>query len=354
MGNAMEKKLIQRFKEFLKSIGDCELFYHRDADGLCSAVLFAKALEKLGKQLRKTHALESYEMGAISAAKAGTVVFLDLSVDSKETVVRELEKRASVLVIDHHKIYMDINSAKTLMMKPQFISTIEPSSYPASKLTYDLCSSIVDLSKDSWVASVGIIGDASYETWKRFVEESAKKAGVTKEELESIAELINAVQTLAPERFAELFELFMLAMPKQILNHELNELRHKLKEELAYWKEEFRKNSEHYPELELYFFYMKPQARIKSALIDELTKELPNKTIIVVEDLGEATVKFSARRQDFKVKMNELLEKAVQGIPRGNAGGHAPAAAGSVPRAYIGKFKENLLNILREEYRKKK
>ncbi|MCD6478541.1 MAG: DHH family phosphoesterase [Candidatus Diapherotrites archaeon] len=346
----MEKKLLQRFKEFLKGIEDCELFYHRDADGLCSAVLFAKALEKLGKQPCKMHALESYEMGTMPTAKASNIVFLDLSIDSKESIVRELEKRASVLIIDHHKVYADINSEKVLMIKPQMLSTIEPSSYPASKLTYDLCSGIVDLSMDSWIASVGIIGDMSYETWKRFVDESAKKAGVTKRELESIAELVNAVQTLAPERFAELFELFMLAMPEQILNHKLNELRYKLKEELTYWKEEFKKKSEHYAELELYFFYMKPQARIKSALIDELTKELPNQTIIIVEDLGEATVKFSARRQDFKIKMNELLEKAVQGIPRGEAGGHVPAAAGSVPRAYLKKFKENLLAVLRKKY----
>lgn len=59
-------------------------------------------------------------------------------------------------------------------------------------------------------------------------------------------------------------------------------------------------------------------------------------------------MRFSARRQDFRVKMNELLEKAVKGIPNASAGGHIPAAAGSVPRDYLNVFKENLLQILKE------
>lgn len=349
----MSENLLKRFKEFMKGISDCVVFYHRDADGLCSAAVFSKALEKLGKKPCKAIALESYEIASAVELSRGAkqIVFLDLSADAEKHAIKLLEKNASVLIIDHHKVYADLNSEKTLMIKPQMISIIEPSSYAASKLCFDLCSGLVNLSEDAWISSIGIIGDFGYEKWKSFVDDAAKKADASVDELSDIVSLINAVHTLAPERFSELFELLMFSRPKQILRHELNTLKEKLQRELSFWKNEFYKNAEYFPEVELYFFYMRPSARIKSVLIDVLTKELPNKTIVIAEDLGEPTIKCSARRQDFRLAMNELLENAAKGIPRASAGGHVPAAACSVPRKYFGKFKESLLRTLRERYK---
>ena len=69
-------------------------------------------------------------------------------------------------------------------------------------------------------------------------------------------------------------------------------------------------------------------------------------------DSGGKVLRFSARRQDFKVKVNDLLEEAVEGIPGADAGGHIPAAAGSIPREKLAVFKENVIRILREKHKK--
>jgi len=344
---------VLRFKRFMKELSECIIFYHSDADGLCAAITFSKAMEKLGKEPCRAIALESYEIAKAKELSSGAkhLIFLDLSADAETHVIKLLEKKANVLIIDHHKIYKDLNSKKTILIKPQMLSTIEPSSYAASKLCFDLCSGIVNMSEYSWIPSIGIIGDFGYAKWQSFVDEAAKKANISVEEMKEIASLIDAVKILAPERFAELFELFMLSDPKHILKHELNALREKLQRQLMHWKKEFYKSAEHFPEIELYFFHMKPSASIKSALIDIITKELPNKTVVIAEDLGESTIKFSARRQDFRVAMNELLENAVRGIPNASAGGHVPAAAGSVPREYFLNFKKNLLEQLKERYK---
>ncbi len=291
-------------------------------------------------------------LSAFEKHKPANVIFLDIAIDSKPKAVQKIEKHAKLLVMDHHKIASDISSERTVFIKPQMLSTIEPSRYPASKLCFDLCSSLINLKKEAWVACVGIIGDKSAKQWREFLNKASKENNVSMEELKCIAELVEAVKVVAPESFAELFELFYFLGPKQILKHPLNEMREKLNKALKEWQERFEKEAEYYPELELYFFVMKPEFPIKSALIDRLTGKCPDKTLIIVEDLGEAKLRFSARRQDFKVKMNELLERAAQGIPRSDAGGHVPAAAGSIPRAYLKKFKENLLAVLRKKYEK--
>ena len=47
---------------------------------------------------------------------------------------------------------------------------------------------------------------------------------------------------------------------------------------------------------------------------------------------------------------NDLLENSIKGIPESGAGGHTPAAAGSIPKKYYEKFLENLERELSKFY----
>ncbi|MCX8190288.1 MAG: DHHA1 domain-containing protein [Candidatus Diapherotrites archaeon] len=345
----MPDKQIKRFKNFLDSFSSFNLFYHGDADGLCSAVIFSKAVEKLCKTVRFAAAVESPDAlpEFFQKKRLENAVILDIAADSAKTFLEWLSTKANVLIIDHHKAYNDFKSEKVIIIKPQTISAIEPSSYPASKLCFDLCSTLVNLEGFSWVASVGIIGDFAYKKWASFVETSAKSASVSVNDLEQIADIITSVQVVSPNRFPELLELFMFANPKAIIKSDFDSLRQKALEELALWKKEFYKNAEFHEKEGLYFFTIKPKYRIKSMLIDSLTKEIPDKTIIIAEDLGGYEIRFSARRQDFKVPMNSLLENAIVGIKGATAGGHIPAAAGKIPREKLLEFKEKVISFLR-------
>ncbi|MEM4663015.1 MAG: DHHA1 domain-containing protein [Candidatus Diapherotrites archaeon] len=327
------------------------MFYHSDTDGFCSAVIFSKTVEKLGAETIEAVAIESPDSLSkkICEKKLSNVVILDLSVDSELNLIKKLEKSSYVLILDHHKLYNDVNSKKTILVKPQFLSSIEPSSYPASKLCFDLCSCVVNIDSFAWIAAVGIIGDFSYNQWKTFVDKAAKRAEVSVDELKIISEIINAVQVVSPDAFPKLFELFKISVPKDVLNSEFDALRKKAIKELEFWKNKFYKNAEYYEDIELYYLKIRPKYRIKSMLIDSLTKEFPNKTIIIAEDLGDDFIRVSARRQDFKIQMNSLLENAISGIKGATAGGHVPAAAAKIPRAKFGEFKKNILKILRNK-----
>jgi len=346
------------FDEFMQSIkfeDHVLLVHHRDTDGLCSALVVSKALEKLrGKPVDFVESAEYSDFSAIlekaRALKPKRIICVDLSIDQKKEIVRELESIAPLLLIDHHKLYNDLQSDRTVFIKAQMISDLDGSKYPASKLSFDLCSRIVDLSKEKWVACVGILGDMGYKQWKEFIDSTASELKLTLNDFEFLKSLVNAVETVAPQKFYELFEEFNSKTVNELLKSPLGKYRKTLNESLTKWRADFKENAEFFPEVELYFYVFKPELELKSALIDSLSPELSDKNLIVVIDRGDPMLRFSARRQDFKVEMNSLLEEAVKGIDGADAGGHIPAAAGSIPREKLTVLKDNLIRILMEKY----
>ena len=90
------------------------------------------------------------------------------------------------------------------------------------------------------------------------------------------------------------------------------------------------------------FLEIKSKYYIKSNISTQLAFLYPHLTIITYQRLGDSIV-ISARRQDRKVKVNDLLVKAVKGLESASAGGHIPAAAGRIKCKQKKKFIENLL-----------
>jgi len=349
-------KALFSVKKFLYGIGAEEkvaIVHHRDADGLCAGVVFSKAVEKArGKKADFVISAEYFEFDKVVAdlreLKPGKIGIVDLSIDQDPAVIKEIESIAPVLLIDHHKLYNDCNSDRTVFIKAQMVSGLDGSKYPASKLCFDLFSEAFDLSEEAWIACVGLLGDMGYNSWKDFVDEVCERDGLKLGDLNYLKELISAVEIVDSEKFPLLFNEFYSKKPKEIENSPLNRCKKVLTEELTFWRNDFRKNAEFFEDLELYFYIFKPKLMLKSALIDSLTFEHPDKTLIIVLDAGVDTLRFSARRQDFKVKMNELLEAATKEIVGADAGGHIPAAAGSVPRDQLNAFKANVIKFLKE------
>lgn len=359
MSTENKDELIQRFQEFVKGISKEDkiaLCFHRDADGICSALNVARALEKLcGNKPVLFLALDYSDLKEgsekISECKPDKIIAVDLGLDSFEERFKGFaESCKEMLFIDHHKLYNDFNSEKVVFIKAQMLEDkIDPSQYPVSKLTFDLFSEIVDISENDWLACIGILGDRGFETWKEFIEKVMQEKNFSKDELDSAMEIVNAVETVAQEKFISLFEfLFKAKDIHEFLESDFSSFRKKLHEEADKFIESFEEKAEYFPELELYLFEIEPKYNVKSFVVNQLSIKYPEKTLIVLQYIsGEERIWFSARRQDFKVKMNELLENAVQGIPNSSGGGHIPAAAGSIPKEFREQFKENVKKILK-------
>ena len=88
---------------------------------------------------------------------------------------------------------------------------------------------------------------------------------------------------------------------------------------------------------------IKSKFKISSIISTKLSMKNPHKTIIVLQESGKGKIFMSARRQDYKVSVNDLLERCTRNIKNSSAGGHIPAAGASVPNKSYLIFKQNLL-----------
>lgn len=353
-------KLFLRFKEYCNSLSKNDriaILHHADCDGLCSAVITAHAVEKLSGKPPvlfipfRYNGLAPQEFRKLLESKRISKLFsVDLGLDNFPEFLKEAEKVCPIALMDHHKIYNNLNSNKTIFLKTRFFSKKEPSSYACSKFCYDMFSKILDVSEKNWIACIGILGDMGFKAWKPFFAKTLLQRKITRENLDKAVELIEAVETVKQKDFLKLLKEFQKAKSlKEILSSNFMKYSVQLKKDLEYYLKDFEKNSEKFPELGLFIYEIEPMHDIKSAVINRLSLKYPKKTILLIQKKNEKA-NFSARRQDFKVKMNELLENAIKGIPESSAGGHIPAAAGRIPVQCIQQFKENILAYLKSNH----
>lgn len=352
-------ELITRFQKFIKRISQKDtlvLCFHRDPDGIVSALNVVRALEKFcGKKPDFLFPVDYTDLEELSKAlkriNPDKIISVDLGLDSFKKRFEIMVKNCNeMLFIDHHKLYNDFNSEKVIFIKPQFLTQeFDPSQYCVSKLTFDLFSNLVDLSENDWLTCIGILGDRGFEHWKNFFIQVMKERKITLEQLDEATEIVNAVETIKPEKFLELFDFLYTAKNiEDLLHSSFASYRKQLHAEADKFIDSFEEKAEHFPKLQLHILEISPKYNMKSFVGNKLSSKYPEETIVVMQHLeGDDKIWFSARRQDFRVKMNELLEKAIKGIPNASAGGHIPAAAGSIPLKYAERFKQNLKNVLK-------
>lgn len=355
-----ENRVLERFDAVARSFSRDDriaLVHDLDADGVSSGALAylgirllrGKAPDIVITQPHKTVELLPGTLAAMRAARTGKLVIVDFAADQAGGSLSEAERIVGqVLVIDHHKDYGFRGNGRSFVIKPQLFSEIEPSRYPCAKLVYDLFSRHVGLSPHSWIACVGLMGDNQLEQWKGFVEESARIHGTSVSELWKVVESISAVEVLAPAKLGE--TLLLLAdsgSPKDVLRSPLAKYRVRLGKKVAALYRKFRAKKEVHKGLGLVWFEFRARESIKSALINKVSNGLyPRWTVIVVQDRGNGFVDFSARRQDFRVKTNDLLENAVRGFENAGAGGHVPASAGRILKKDLPEFRKRIMDYL--------
>ncbi|HLC79165.1 MAG TPA: DHHA1 domain-containing protein [archaeon] len=356
----LENSDLKRFDSFVKGISGQDriaICHDLDADGISSGVITFLAIKLLRKkepdlvitQRYKTVELLDKTISLLEENKINKLIIVDFAADQKKDSIKAAEKVADeILVIDHHKNYNYKGKKSTFILKVQMVSKIEPSKYPTAKFTYDLFSRHVDLHSHSWVACAGLMGDNQLEQWRDFVSKEVKAHNCSINDIWNVTQTISAIEVLAPEKLHEL--LYFIASstsPRDVFSSSFAKYRGALDEDLDKYFREFKKKAEFFEKEELVWFEFVAKSNIKSALINRVTNELyPNKTVIVVQHKGDGFVSFSCRRQDFKVKTNELLENAVKGFENAGAGGHVPASAGRIKKEDLKEFKKRILKAL--------
>ena len=358
--------LHQRVLDFLRNVGEKDrlaILHHTDPDGICSAALLARFFEmKMDgfdiffiNQKPNEILITDATIVALREHKVNKLIVVDMAVDQVPQKIIEAEKFLSVLVIDHHKLYTDSNSPMCVVCKPQMIYEIgeDAAWYCSSKFTYDLITEITPIEELAWISAIGIIGDCATEQWKPFMQRLFLHLRITLKpdmfstDLGQIADMISCTESYDWRKARICLDLLRRAKGyKELFTSEIAEFQSIIKKEVEYWISNAEKLAQFYDDIDLIFYYITPQYSVKSTMSTLFAAKYPNKTIIIIQDTKEEILPFSARRQDKKIAVNELVEEAVRNFAGAQAGGHIPSAGGTIHREDLERFRNNIVSIL--------
>ncbi len=343
--------IIKKLKKSLDNIKGKEkvsIIYHSDADGISGASIVNYALRKMGKNIV---ANEYFSYGALDRGEAlikrgkkkkiQHVIFVDLNMDSEPSDFEKLKFLKSILLIDHHK-NSHMKKRNVIIIKADEFSKIPPNEYPASKLSYDLFSKIIDIKEIGWKVIIGIYGDCADKRWKKFTNEEIKRGRYSLKDVLEIKKVVDSVEAIAPRKVnVVLKDLIRISRPEDFDFKKYLLIKNKFEKEIKKVEKDTIKNIEKHGDL--WIMEMKTKySGLKSHVINRLVRKYPKKVLIIVaKNNGE--VKISARcREGYNVR--DLLKEAVEGL-NVRTGGHIPAAGANMARRNYRKYKRNLVRL---------
>jgi single-stranded DNA-specific DHH superfamily exonuclease len=334
------KNLEELFKigiDFIKKIEERErvvLIYDTDVDGIVSAVLFLSAIEKMGKEIKKSISIGFGEVKKMKKRlkEFDVILTVDVPIDLIDKYLVSLGKR--MLIIDHHP-GRDLNSERIVLVNPRLENPeiYQPTSYVVYKMFKDV------IKEKRWVAVLGTVGDMGIDDCKDLVRIRNKK-NVWKSKSGKAAMLLTAsIAVFGPEK-----TLKILANSKSlediVKNNKIILASKKFDKELERCEKEFRKNLEVHGKILI--SKIKPRYRaVCSALITRLATEAPEKMIFIFEDKGK-TMRIHGRNSNGEVNVGGLFSML------GIGGGHREAGAGTINKRDEKKFKIRILSKLKD------
>lgn len=329
----------KRFYEFMAGLDEKDkigIFTHIDPDGITSAVIASRVLGKIDFLEFVNYSKDVYSkfIPKLKEKKINKIFFLDLEVSLEKEAIKEMEKFAEIVIIDHHPFDTDLNSDKTVFLKAE-------SSYPAAYMCHYLFSKIQKI--PSWIAALGIVADKpNIYGEKNYMSAYSDFNLPDKKDIWGIVMDFSFTIISFGENLRKAYDLLMKSESPDKL--ELGKYAEAPKKEFERYIKKFETEKEVYGDLIL--FYMNPKFGIKSLLVNVLSAQDKDKIYVFIKDAEPLSI--SARCQNGKYSCPDLLKGSVKDISDSFAGGHRAAAAARVPKRYLSQFKENLIR----EYKK--
>lgn len=361
----INKPLLEKCLSFfrnLKKEDKIAVLHHTDCDGISSGVIVWKLIQKLVRtpdfrfnQEGKDIEILPSTVELLKKRGINKVVCSDLSCDYNPEQIREVSKFAEICIIDHHKVYNELNEENIILIKPHMIyENVDGSQYCAAKFCYDLGSMLTNMEDADWVAAIGVIGDMNKRSWEPFLKGVFKKYNIKEEQnifesdLGKITILVSSAEAVSSlKNTAESFKVLESAKSlKDVLSSDLRRFQKEVQTELEYWLNNADRNAEFHEKENLIIYEVHPKFNLTGQISTLFSIKHPNTTVIIA-NTKEDPIKISARRQDQKVAMNTMLETIFRNMKSGKGGGHIPAAGGAVPKKDYKKFKEMVLEYLK-------
>jgi len=342
--------MLGKYKSFIKGIKQNDsvvISYDQDGDGIPATALMIKALNRLHIDkintvpFRRHSRLEVAE--EILKHNPDYVFVLDVSAEQYPEFMSKLTG-SKVMIIDHHKTDID---SEALILKPENLNFEKSYQYPTAKLVYDLMSELVNLEDFAWLVTVGLISDASADSWHEFMQKTFDEFKFKHEDEwintkpGMVAQILNSATSVNPKRTEEALEMLLTKSISEILKSSLAELNHDINAEIKNVIDNVKPQK--YQGGALNLIEVEPKYAIGGVVANKLSFAEREKTFVVMS-LYKDHVEVSSRNQSGKVDCSILLKLSTEGFKDSNAGGHKPAAGAAFPLEYLSEFKKNLNN----------
>ena len=340
--------MLGKYKSFIKGIKQNDsvvISYDQDGDGIPATALMIKALNRLHIDkintvpFRRHSRLEVAE--EILKHNPDYVFVLDVSAEQYPEFMSKLTG-SKVMIIDHHKTDID---SEALILKPENLNFEKSYQYPTAKLVYDLMSELVNLEDFAWLVTVGLISDASADSWHEFMQKTFDEFKFKHEDEwintkpGMVAQILNSATSVNPKRTEEALEMLLTKSISEILKSSLAELNHDINAEIKNVIDNVKPQK--YQGGALNLIEVEPKYAIGGVVANKLSFAEREKTFVVMS-LYKDHVEVSSRNQSGKVDCSILLKLSTEGFKDSNAGGHKPAAGAAFPLEYLSEFKKNL------------
>lgn len=340
------------FKEFLDTEGKRILFYHRDADGVCSSALLLKFFPSFEFIPRKGPKADKNFINLLVKKDPFLVVFLDLPMDQEKETLKKLRNKlpsCRFAIVDHHIIEHDMNSKDIVHINPRF--KLKNSYIPVSYVIYRLLGSMgLDVENYIWIAMTGVIGDHAYSECPDMIRECKSRfpelvgKDIAKSKLKQAADMIGSAITYKSYSGAnKVLEILISSEEFEdfISNELIKEWKLKTDKEFKRLMEFFKKQKKEYPKANMIAYELKTDYNLSSAIASEISENNPNKIVFVYKKTNNAW-KFSLRYQRGDINLGEIVKRCLSKEDSG--GGHERAAGGMVKD--IKGFKEKLIGSI--------
>ncbi len=330
---------------FLKNLnrGDRILIvFHRDADGLCSAVIAREALERIGldSDIMVSHLENTAKLKALAKSEYTALIFLDLALDHLKGGFWNAEQKA--LLIDHHPFHKNLNSKNVVHFNSHFFSE---GYLPASYLTYKIFSELADIKEFEWISVLGTIADYGYDDCRdlldKYISVSEKKEMFGTKYGKAAGMINGASFFLGFEKMADILSSAS-GIDEFIRNRRIGRYYEKFSREIESLKKEFFEKAEKTGKV--YFAHIESKIdRIQSSLLTRLSTENPEKVLIIFHK-AKNNIKLSGRAQT-GYDLGRIFKKAAE-FAGGSGGGHKPAAGAMIPAENIEKFRKKVAEMV--------
>ena len=349
-------KILAEFNNFISLIDENDnvaILHHTDMDGISSGVLVKKGINKFNitpklivPQSKRSITKELLEQ--LKEKNITKIIAVDIPLEQYPGMDKIKELNIEVLVIDHHPLTVEQENNIIVIKSSMLETERDPSTICAANLVYQLFNSITDFEEVDWIAALGMVGDSTYNYEKEFVDKVLKKLNIEFKEDIFDTELGRAVSYVTyaecsmKENVQEkLFDAVCNSKNQIEIIEKLEEFEPVEKEMERLVNEYSEKAKEVTKDLMLYNVETEYLLNSPVSTIISFKKE-KNKTIIVTQE-WEENINISARRQDKKLHVGNLLKDCVAEIPKSSGGGHKPAGGASVPKSFYHNFEIELI-----------